>query len=55
MSGLAHADVRHAPFCTDPERLETFRAERYGADGIVVVARPKVTRCLTCGEQTVQG
>lgn len=47
--------VEHAAFCTDPDRTETFRAERYGHDGITVVGRPRVTRCLTCGEQVVQG
>lgn len=47
--------VRHAEWCTDPERIESYRAERFGADGITVVARPRVTRCITCGEQIVQG
>lgn len=35
-------------------RIETFRAERTDTNG-VVIARPRVSRCLECGEQTVQG
>lgn len=50
-----HAPVQHANYCTEPDRLESFRAERYGNDGSTIVARPRVTRCITCGEQTVQG
>jgi hypothetical protein len=45
--------VKHAEFCTDPARVESFHAERVGPDGMTVVARPLVTRCITCGEQTV--
>lgn len=52
--------IRHADFClprpgeTEP-RIETFRADRTGEDGLTVVARPVVSRCLECGEQTVDG
>lgn len=52
--------IRHEPFClprpgNDEPRIETFRTERYGEDGITVIARPTVTRCVECGEQTVEG
>jgi hypothetical protein len=47
------AEVKHADYCTDPTRIESYRAVRYGQDGITPVARPLVTRCITCGAQTV--
>ena len=47
--------IRHLEWCNDPERTESFRAERYGEDGMVLVARPRVDRCVQCGAQTVDG
>jgi hypothetical protein len=50
-------DIQHAAFClprvgeTEP-RIETYRAERTDGNG-VVVARPRIERCIECGEQTV--
>ena len=54
-----HQRIDHAEFCTprpgEPgPRLETFRAERSDENGRVI-GRPLVSRCIDCGEQTVQG
>lgn len=52
-------NISHAPFCTvqpgeSGPRIESFRAERSDEHG-VVVARPRVNRCMDCGEQTIEG
>lgn len=52
--------IKHEEFCLprpgEPEpRIETFPAERYAADGVTVVSRPRVTRCCECGAQVVDG
>lgn len=52
--------IKHAYFClprpglTEP-RLESFHRDRTGDDGTTVIARPRVTRCLECAEQFVEG
>lgn len=51
--------IQHASFCMaqpgEPgPRIESFRGERTDDTGFVT-ARPLVTRCLECGEQTVEG
>lgn len=50
----------HERFClprpgeTAP-RIETYTAERTGSDGVTVLSRPLVTRCIECGAETVDG
>lgn len=56
---MTTATIQHADFCKPrPElrepRTESYLAERTNEYGIVI-ARPLVTRCIECGEQTVQG
>ncbi len=51
--------VDHADFCqprpgeTEP-RIESYLAERTNEAGFVI-ARPRVVRCMECGNQTVTG
>ncbi|MEJ7831921.1 MAG: hypothetical protein WKF79_03335 [Nocardioides sp.] len=52
-------NIKHAEFCTPQPgqpgpRIESFRSERTNDTGHVI-ARPLVTRCVDCGEQTVTG
>lgn len=36
-------------------RIETYTAERTAGDGVTVIARPVVVRCIECGAETVDG
>ncbi len=51
--------IQHEQWC-QPQmgepgpRIESFRSERTNDSGHVI-ARPVVTRCIECGEQTVTG
>ncbi len=39
---------------TEP-RTETYTTNRTGSDGVTVIARPVVVRCIECGAETVDG
>ena len=53
-------NIRHADWCrsrpgeTDP-RIESYLAERTGEDGIAVIGRAEIVRCLECAERTIDG
>ncbi len=53
------SEIQHADFCrprpgeAEP-RTESYLAERTNGAG-VVTSRPRVTRCIECGEQVVHG
>ncbi len=58
---VTNADrIEHERFClprpgeTEP-RVESYAVDRYSADGVTVVSRPTLTRCIECGAQVVEG
>ena len=51
---------RHADYCLprpgeDAPRMESYRAPKYGPDGLVPAGSVEVVRCLECGFATYDG
>ncbi len=54
------AHIEHERFCLprpgeDEPRIETFTVARTAPDGVTHIGYARVTRCIECAEQTVEG
>ncbi len=56
----ATTHIDHEKFClprpgADEPRVESFTVPRTGPDGVTRIGQARVTRCIECGSQSVEG
>ncbi len=56
----ATTHIEHEKFClprpgADEPRIESFTVPRTAQDGVTHVGYARVTRCIECGSQSVEG